>query len=88
MQRSSVDLPEPEAPISATAWCSRTSRSIPFSTSRSPKALVTPLTSRTGVDFGTGPMSTLGSPRLAHRTAPSGPPMRSTIRASGIVITR
>ena len=23
MQRSSVDLPEPEAPISATAWCSR-----------------------------------------------------------------
>ena len=29
MQRSSVDLPEPEAPISATASCSATVRSIP-----------------------------------------------------------
>ena len=86
MQRSSVDLPEPEAPISATAWCSRISRSIPFRTSRSPNALVTPRTSRTGVDLGTGPMSTSG--RAAHRTAPSGPPMRSTSRAIGIVTAR
>ena len=35
-QRSSVDLPEPEAPISATASCSFTVRSIPRSTSASP----------------------------------------------------
>src|ERR1700759_1287077 len=48
MQRSSVDLPEPEAPISATASCSATSKSPPWRTSRSPKALVTPLTSITG----------------------------------------
>jgi hypothetical protein len=36
MQRSSVDLPEPDAPISATAACSATARSIPRRTGRSP----------------------------------------------------
>ena len=35
-QRSSVDLPEPEAPISAIASCSFTARSMPRSTSTSP----------------------------------------------------
>ena len=30
MQRSSVDLPEPEAPISAIASCSPTTRSMPL----------------------------------------------------------
>ena len=47
-QRRIVDLPEPEAPITATASCSAISRSIPCRTSRSPKALVTPRNSRTG----------------------------------------
>jgi hypothetical protein len=49
MQRSSVDLPDPEAPISAIARCSSTLRSIPRSTGTSPYALVTPRSSRTGV---------------------------------------
>ncbi len=73
MQRSSVDLPEPEAPINATASCSATSKSTPCRTSRSPKALVTPRTSITGPGH--------------QRTYPS-PPIRSTNRASGTVITR
>ena len=71
MQRSSVDLPEPEAPISATASCSRDRRGrCPCSTSRSPNALVTPRISRTGG---------------AHSPAPAPGPSRSSIRASGIV---
>ena len=74
MQRSSVDLPEPEAPISATASCSATSKSTPCRTSRSPKALVTPRTSITG--------PAISAPY------PIPPPMRSTSRASGTVITR
>ena len=36
MQRSSVDLPEPDAPIRAIARCSCTAMSMPRSTSRSP----------------------------------------------------
>jgi len=35
MQRSSVDLPDPDAPIRAIAACSGTARSIPRSTGRS-----------------------------------------------------
>ena len=38
-QRRSVDLPEPEAPIRQTTWCSSTARSIPFSTSALPNDL-------------------------------------------------
>ena len=41
MHRSSVDLPEPEAPIRQTTLCSETSRSTCFSTSRAPKRFVT-----------------------------------------------
>ena len=40
-QRSSVDLPEPEAPIRQTTSCSATSRSMPRSTSTLPKDLWT-----------------------------------------------
>ena len=42
MQRSSVDLPDPDAPIRQTTSCSSTARSMPFSTSRSPKDLCRP----------------------------------------------
>ncbi len=40
-QRSSVDLPEPEAPIMQTTSCSATARSIPRSTSFRPNDLWT-----------------------------------------------
>ncbi len=74
MQRRSVDLPEPDAPISATASCSATSRSTPFSTSSSPKALVTPRISMTGL--------------CAHPLALSGESHQSRKRAIGIVMHR
>ena len=80
MQRSSVDLPEPEAPIRAIASCSRTVRSMPRRTWRSPKDLVTPRTSNTGV--------ARRRRGVAHRAAPSGPPIRSTSRASGTVTAK
>ena len=64
-QRSRVDLPEPEAPISATASCSATARSMPRRTSRSPKDFVTPRSSRTGgaVTSHAGPCA--GAPAVA-----------------------
>ena len=43
MQRRSVDLPLPEAPMSATTSCSATSRSMPRRTSSSPNDLSEPL---------------------------------------------
>ncbi len=42
MQRSSVDLPDPDAPIRQTTSCSPTSRSIPRNTSSVPNAFQTP----------------------------------------------
>ena len=42
MQRRSVDLPLPDAPMSATTSCSATSRSMPRSTSSSPNDLWSP----------------------------------------------
>ena len=42
MQRSSVDLPHPDAPMRQTTSCSATSRSIPRRTSRSPNDLWRP----------------------------------------------
>ena len=42
MQRRSVDLPLPEAPMSATTSCSATSRSMPLSTSSSPNDFHSP----------------------------------------------
>ena len=48
MQRSSVDLPEPEAPIRQITSCSDTARSMPRSTSAFPKLLRTPSISRAG----------------------------------------
>src|SRR3954447_18518534 len=47
-QRSSVDLPEPEAPIRHTTWCSGTSRSILSSTCRSPNHFETAWISTNG----------------------------------------
>ncbi len=44
MQRSSVDLPEPDAPIRHTTSCSATRQSIPRSTSFLPNDLCTPST--------------------------------------------
>src|SRR6266704_2066198 len=47
-QRSSVLLPDPEGPMMNTSSCGNTSRSIPRSTSRWPKLLRSPRTSRIG----------------------------------------
>ena len=49
MQRSSVDLPEPDGPITQTTWPSSTSKSMPLSTWASPKYLCRLLTSIAGV---------------------------------------
>jgi len=48
MQRSSVLLPEPEGPIRHVTWPWGTSRSMPRSTSASPKRLTRALTARAG----------------------------------------
>src|SRR3954471_20319858 len=45
-QRSSVDLPEPDGPMMKTSSPCATARSMPFSTSRAPKDLCSPRTSR------------------------------------------
>src|SRR3954466_11704075 len=47
-QRSSVDLPEPEAPIRPTTWCSGISRAILSSTWSSPNHFETPRISTNG----------------------------------------
>src|SRR6266700_4855847 len=47
-QRSSVLLPDPEGPMMNPSSCGNTSRSIPRSTSRWPKLLRSPRTSRIG----------------------------------------
>ena len=64
MQRSSVDLPEPEAPMSTVAVCSGTSRLTPRRTSSSPKDLRTSLTRSTG-----GPVPWTGVMRCPARSA-------------------
>ena len=74
MQRSSVDLPEPEAPIRQTTSCSPTARSIPRSTSCLPNDLRSPDQERV---------------RHARRPTAAGAVARisqSVKRASGIVI--
>ena len=48
MHRRSVDLPLPEAPMSAITSCSATSRSIPLSTVSSPNDFHSPSTCRAG----------------------------------------
>src|SRR3954463_1693161 len=48
-QRSSVDLPEPEGPMMKTSSPCATARSMPFSTSRVPKDLCSPRTSRIAI---------------------------------------
>jgi hypothetical protein len=48
-QRSSVDFPEPDAPISAVTVCAGTVRSTDSSTTVAPNDFRTPVTSRTGV---------------------------------------
>ncbi len=97
MQRSSVDLPDPDAPISATAPCSGTLSETPRSTSRSPNAFVTPTTSRTArVPTAARPAEGRHVRAAAGRRAPvrsrhrsrSLRCIRSTIRASGIVTHR
>ena len=42
MQRSSVDLPEPDAPMRQTTSCSATVRSTPSMTTWAPNAFVSP----------------------------------------------
>src|SRR4051795_503760 len=64
MQRSRVDLPEPEAPMTATAWCSETVRSTPCRTSLAPQAFVTPLTSKTGRLMSSPPRHATDSPAI------------------------
>src|SRR3954454_2090088 len=64
MQRSRVDLPEPEAPMTATAWCSETVRSTPCRTSFAPQAFVTPLTSKTGRLMSSPPRHATDSPAI------------------------
>ncbi len=49
-QRSSVDLPEPDGPMTNTSSRSLTCRSTPFSTASGPKDLCSALTSRIGRD--------------------------------------
>ena len=49
MQRSSVDLPEPDAPIRQITSCSSTDRSMPFSTSSLPNDLCTSVQTSAGV---------------------------------------
>src|SRR3954447_142358 len=48
-QRSSVDLPEPDGPMMKTSSPCATARLMPFSTSRVPKDLCSPLTSRIAI---------------------------------------
>ncbi len=71
--RSSVDLPEPLAPMSATTSCSATARSMPRSTSVSPNALRTPASSSTFT--AARPSAPLPQPR--------GPPVREPDHRDG-----
>src|SRR5438105_3430674 len=48
-QRRSVDLPEPDGPMMNTSSLGATARSMPFSTSRTPKDLCSPRTSRIAI---------------------------------------
>src|SRR5581483_236162 len=63
MQRNSVDLPEPEAPMRQTTLCSFTSRSTRRRTSRSPKRFVTPFSETNGCAL-------IPSPRARAARAP------------------
>ena len=76
MQRSSVDLPEPEAPIRAT----RLVLGDVEVDAVQDLALAEGLGHAADLEHGRTPPAT-------HRTPPA-PPMRSTSRASGIVIAR
>ena len=75
MQRSSVDLPEPDAPISATTSCSSTARSMPSSTVCLPNDLTRPSTTR----------DVAHASRPACRLRRSRATSQSVKRASGIV---
>ena len=77
MQRSSVDLPEPDAPIRQITSCSDTARSMPRSTSALPKLLRTPSISRAAV----------AHPCPANWRRRSRATSQSVNRASGIVIS-
>ena len=79
MQRSSVDLPEPDAPIRQITSCSATARSIPFSTSSSSKRLCRP-SMRTA--------SAVTAPPPVCRRLRSRATIPSTNRVIGTVITR
>src|SRR3954465_3688773 len=48
-QRRSVDLPEPDGPMMNTSSLGATARAMPFSTSRAPKDLCSPRTSRIAI---------------------------------------
>ncbi len=82
MQRSSVDLPEPDLPSNARISPSRTSRSMPSSTGSGPsspsKDLVTPRT----VMMGSGATAEADSARaaLAAETSGSGPSVTPEVK--------
>ena len=80
-QRSSVDLPEPDGPITQTTWPSSTWKSMPLSTSLSPKDLCSARTSiarRARVDRG----------ERHQRALAARDSMRRTTMESGMVISR
>ena len=77
-QRSSVDLPEPDGPMTQTTWPVLTWKSMPFSTSLSPKYLWSSCTSIAAVV-----RSVVISGPLSERLS-----MRRTTIDSGTVISR
>ena len=79
MQRSSVDLPEPDAPIRQTTSCSATARSMPRRTSSVAERLVQALDAQR--------LARSPARRPRSRAALSRATSQSVNRASGIVTT-
>ena len=73
MQRRSVDLPEPEAPIRHTTSCESTERLMPLSTSSSPNRLWTASISSSGIIRAPHPrLARLRARRGSRRSASAG----------------
>ena len=77
MQRSSVDLPDPDAPIRQTTSCSATVRSMPRSTSSAPNDLCSPSMRSASTVIGAPPAEARSRSRVATS--------QSVNRASGMV---
>src|SRR5262249_39637951 len=82
-QRSRVDLPEPDGPITKTSSRSATLRSTPFSTCRWPKCLWMPRASTMGV-ISCGPRASR-APHPAHSDAPEARETRAVRKTSTAV---